>query len=140
MKLFCPHLLVAVQVYSPTEEVFTSGIVRLNTESRLEISTWDTKPVISTVHVYSLHLAAELGEAHSIVTPLHLHHRGPGAHRALYFLENIKTCVFVCIIRQSQKSKLSSTNLFFCHICNNEGLGYFNGRRILNIDLDHNKY
>ena len=37
----------------------------------------------------------------------------------------------------SLKSELSSTNLLFCQVCNNEGLGYFNGRRILNIDLDY---
>ena len=122
-------------MYSPTEEVFTSGIVRLNTESRLEISTWATKPVIITVHVYSVHLAAELGEALSVVTPFHLHHRGPGTHRALYFLADIKL-VFLFVSSVSLKSKLSSTNLFFRQICNNEGLRYFNGRRILNIDLD----
>ena len=55
---------MAVHVYSPTEEVFTSGMVRLNTESRLEITTWATKPVIITLHVYSVHLAAELSLAH----------------------------------------------------------------------------
>ena len=37
------------------------------------------------------HLVAELSEADTVMTPLHLHHRGVGAHWTGYLLENIQT-------------------------------------------------